>query len=59
MEAYLAGGRLEPNLHMFTNERYPPFPTRLAAARFNSWQAWLAAYRDDWQNPQVCTCVVA
>ena len=59
MEAYLAGGRLEPNLHMFTNELYPPFRTRLEAARFASFQAFLAAYRDGWQTPQVCTCLVA
>ena len=56
MEAYLASGRLEPNLHMFTNELYPPFRTRLAAARYKSFKAWLAAYRGDWSNPQVCTC---
>ena len=58
VEAYLAGGRLEPNLHMFTNELYPPFRTRLEAARFASFQAFLAAYSDGWQNPQVCNSIL-
>ncbi len=43
IEDYIASGRLEPNLHIFTNPLYPPYDTDLEHAQHASWLAFLAA----------------
>jgi hypothetical protein len=43
IEEYLASGRLEPNLHIFSNPLYPPYHTDLERAQHESWTAFLAA----------------
>ena len=43
IEEYMASGRLEPNLHIFTNPLYPPYGSDLEHAQQASWLAFLAA----------------
>ena len=43
IEEYMASGRLEPNLHIFTNPQSPPYGSDLEHAQQASWLAFLAA----------------
>ncbi len=43
IEEYLASGRLEPNLHIFTNELHPLHESAPEQALQASWLAFLAA----------------
>ena len=42
IEDYLASGRLEPNLHIFSNPLYPAHETDLERAQHESWTAFMA-----------------
>ena len=49
---YKASGRLEPNLHIFTNELYPCHESELDISLQQSWRSFLTAARSI--DPQAC-----
>ncbi len=51
MEEYLASGRLEPNLHIFSNPLFPAYDSNLDKAKHESWMAFNAA--KDSTDPEV------